>query len=107
MIYLYVNINFTFYYFCSEGEEWRQSRSVIDKKLLRLKDVSRYTDRMNEVDTSFINLVKKEWAGDQHGGEISCLRYQLYKWSFESKSADNASISVKLLLKCSYHLECY
>ncbi|EDV25154.1 uncharacterized protein TRIADDRAFT_12969, partial [Trichoplax adhaerens] len=67
-----------------EGEEWRKSRSVIDKKLLRLKDVSRYSGRMNDVDTSFINLIKTEWTGDHATGEMSNIRNYLFKWSFET-----------------------
>ncbi|EDV24804.1 uncharacterized protein TRIADDRAFT_56983 [Trichoplax adhaerens] len=67
-----------------EGEEWRRFRSILDKKLLKVKDVSAYSGRMNDVITDLINYLTKKQLEDDLNGEISNLRDCLYKWSFET-----------------------
>ena len=56
----------------------------MDKKLLKVKDVSAYADRMNDIVTDFIALVKHKQSRSEKG-EIDNLKDCLYKWSFESK----------------------
>ncbi|EDV25236.1 uncharacterized protein TRIADDRAFT_56978 [Trichoplax adhaerens] len=66
------------------SEDWRLSRSIMDKKLLKLKDVKAYDNRLNEVTTDFIHYIKRRRIEDNLNGEIINLKECLYKWSFES-----------------------
>ncbi|EDV24791.1 uncharacterized protein TRIADDRAFT_25545 [Trichoplax adhaerens] len=67
-----------------KGEEWRKSRSVMDKKLLKMKDVSAYSGRMNEVISDLISHIKRKQIEDNLNGELSNLQNAIYKWSFET-----------------------
>ena len=68
-----------------EGEEWRKSRSVMDKKLLKMKDIAAYSDRMNQVISDLIAYIKRKQVEDNLNGEMANIQDALYKWSFESK----------------------
>ncbi|EDV24792.1 uncharacterized protein TRIADDRAFT_56957 [Trichoplax adhaerens] len=67
-----------------KGEEWRKSRSVMDKKLLKMKDVSAYSERMNRVISNLILYIKRKQIEDNLNGELGNLQDSLYKWSFET-----------------------
>ncbi|EDV24789.1 uncharacterized protein TRIADDRAFT_25487 [Trichoplax adhaerens] len=67
-----------------EGEEWRKSRSVMDKKLLKMKDVGEYCERMNQVISDLISFIKQKQITDNLNGELGNLQDALYKWSFET-----------------------
>lgn len=56
----------------------------MDKKLLKVKDVATYADRMNDVVTDFITLLENNQNGNVNE-EVTDLKDCLYKWSFESK----------------------
>lgn len=57
-------------------------RKVVDKPLLRIKDVSGYTDDVNEVLTDFLERLGTIRQGD---GLILDLERELFNWSLESK----------------------
>ncbi|EDV24803.1 uncharacterized protein TRIADDRAFT_25150 [Trichoplax adhaerens] len=67
-----------------EGKEWRKFRSVMDKKLLKVKDAAAYSDRMNDAITDFLMHLDKKRQEDNMDGEIKDLKDSLYKWSFET-----------------------
>lgn len=77
--------NHLVYFIYREGEEWRKSRSVIDKKLLKMKDIAAYSDRMNQVISDLITYIKRKQKEDTLNGEIADLSDAIYKWSFECK----------------------
>lgn len=58
----------------------------MDKKMLKVKDVSAYSDRMNEVIDDLITHIKRKRTEDNLDGELANLQDTLYKWSFESKT---------------------
>lgn len=57
-------------------------RKVIDKPMLRIKDVSGYADDVNEVVTDFLERLRAIREGD---GLIPDLERELFNWSLESK----------------------
>lgn len=57
----------------------------MDKKLLKMKDVSAYCDRMNEVIDDLLAYMKRKQVEDNLDGELANIQDTLYKWSFESK----------------------
>ncbi|EDV25213.1 Cytochrome P450 10 [Trichoplax sp. H2] len=65
-----------------DGKEWRKARSIIDKKLLKVKDVSAYAERMNDIITDFIRYIQSN-KDCLESGEVEFRQY-LYKWSFET-----------------------
>ncbi|EDV24787.1 uncharacterized protein TRIADDRAFT_56952 [Trichoplax adhaerens] len=69
-----------------EGEDWRRSRSVMDKKLLKLKDVSAYSERINQVITDLIAHIRQKRITDNRNGELANLKDALCKWAFETNN---------------------
>ena len=57
----------------------------MDKKLLKMKDIAAYSDRMNQVISDLIAYIKRKQVEDNLNGEMANIQDALYKWSFESK----------------------
>ncbi|XP_064599609.1 uncharacterized protein LOC135466162 [Liolophura sinensis] len=65
----------------SDGEAWHRMRKVIDKPMLRIKDVAGYADDVNEVVTDFLERLGEIRQGD---GLIPDLERELFNWSLET-----------------------
>ncbi|CAH1797213.1 unnamed protein product [Owenia fusiformis] len=65
----------------AQGEEWYKYRKVVNKKMLRPKEVMEYIPGMDEVATEFSQRMKKLLDSK---GEVDNLENELFKWSLES-----------------------
>ncbi|XP_022312941.2 cytochrome P450 10-like [Crassostrea virginica] len=64
-----------------EGSEWHRVRTVVSKKMLKLKDVQDYCTDMDEVSQDFTTHLSS--LRNQHN-EIVGIEKELFKWSMES-----------------------
>lgn len=72
--------------FFSEGAQWHNYRSVISKRMLRLKEIAEYAASFNEIVTAFTERLRsiRESPGSEKEYEVQRLDNELFKWSFES-----------------------
>lgn len=63
-------------------ESWRRARSVMDKKMMRPKEVLAYTDRVNGVSADF---VRKMLGNRDENNTVSDIENEMFKWSMECK----------------------
>ncbi|EDV28134.1 uncharacterized protein TRIADDRAFT_53411 [Trichoplax adhaerens] len=68
----------------ANDEEWKETRSAVDKRLLKLKDVQSYAKTMNQVIDDFINYLLH--IRGKHGvdNEILGFESQTFRWSLET-----------------------
>ena len=65
-----------------QGEEWHKHRSVVSKKMLKIKEVLDYCDEMDTVADDFMkHLMTRR---NQHF-EINDLEANIFKWAMECK----------------------
>ncbi|XP_074649828.1 cytochrome P450 10-like [Tubulanus polymorphus] len=66
----------------AQGEEWRNQRSIISKKMLRIQEVARFTDVMSDVATDLVTRIDK--IKDPTTSEVPELEFEVFKWAMES-----------------------
>ncbi|XP_064600373.1 sterol 26-hydroxylase, mitochondrial-like isoform X2 [Liolophura sinensis] len=69
--------------FTGQDEKWHRMRSVIDKPMLRMKDVKNYTDEINDVITDFLDRLQQVRGQDNI---VPNLEEEFFNWSLEAKS---------------------
>ncbi|XP_067843154.1 cytochrome P450 isoform X2 [Heptranchias perlo] len=69
---------------CEYGQKWNHLRSMLNPKMLKPKEVSKYSPAVNEVVTDFVEKVK--WLRENHGGGVMVndVSNELYKFAFEA-----------------------
>lgn len=67
---------------CSQGEEWHKYRSVVHKKMLKLKEVVNYCDSMDEVGNDFVKHINDLRTTEN---EVDGIEKELFKWAMECK----------------------
>lgn len=66
-----------------QDEQWHRMRSVIDKPMLRMKDVKTYTDEINDVVTDFLDRLEKVRGEDD---SVPNLEEEFFNWSLEGSN---------------------
>ena len=64
------------------GEEWYKQRTVVSKKMLKLKEISNFSSEMGEVSDEFVNRLGRI-TDDK--SEVPSLERELFKWAMECK----------------------
>ncbi|XP_064600374.1 1,25-dihydroxyvitamin D(3) 24-hydroxylase, mitochondrial-like isoform X3 [Liolophura sinensis] len=67
--------------FTGQDEKWHRMRSVIDKPMLRMKDVKNYTDEINDVITDFLDRLQQVRGQDNI---VPNLEEEFFNWSLEA-----------------------
>ena len=72
--------------FFADGPEWYKHRSVLNKRMLRPKEVADYASGFNQIISDFIYRLRtvREPSGSEKENEVCDLDNELFKWSFES-----------------------
>lgn len=65
----------------AQGEEWHKFRTVVSKKMLKMKEVLDYCEEMDTVADDFMKYLTNRL--DQHY-EIQGLENEIFKWAMES-----------------------
>ena len=67
-----------------KDEEWKETRSAVDKRMLRLKDVHGYSTIMNGVIDDFIAYLIRLRGVNGVENEINGFESETFRWSLES-----------------------
>ena len=82
---------------CRENKEWKEMRSAVDKRMLKLKYVHSYANLMNDVIDDFIDYLLRLRGKDGVENEINGFESQTFRWSLESAYQIIALLSQKLV----------
>ena len=72
--------------FFLDGEEWYKHRNVINKRILRPKELEFYVPELNKIIDDLVNRLRNLRGSQGLENEIPDLENELFKWSFESVS---------------------
>ncbi|XP_006008961.1 sterol 26-hydroxylase, mitochondrial-like isoform X3 [Latimeria chalumnae] len=67
------------------GEHWHRIRSVLNPKMLKVKEVSEYADIIHEVVADLLDRIRYLRQKDTSGVMVCNLADELYKFGFEAK----------------------
>ncbi|XP_041346700.1 1,25-dihydroxyvitamin D(3) 24-hydroxylase, mitochondrial-like [Gigantopelta aegis] len=65
----------------SQDEEWRRIRRVMDKPMLRMTHMERYTQELNPVMKDFVDHIA---AARRDDGSVDNLNHNFFNWALES-----------------------
>ncbi|CAN9498171.1 unnamed protein product [Ophioblennius macclurei] len=71
----------------SDGPEWHQLRSVLNPKMLKLKEVSAFAPTIHQVVADLLDRIELLRSRSPDGVTVSDLAPELYKFGFEGISA--------------------